>query len=73
MTPWSPIMHGTWKVLEAFDRARRVGRVDAEAYRVVRLGVALVVPLKLRILRGGMEAYREAPHLRGRRNAGRVG
>lgn len=51
--------------MEAFDRARRAGGVDDEAYRVirrrflletrrmVRLGVALVVPLKLRILREG--------------------
>ena len=62
------VSYNVWnvgEVLGAFDRARRAGRVDDEAYRVirrrflletrrmVRLGVALVVPLKLRILREG--------------------
>ncbi len=62
------VSYNVWnvgEVLEVFDRARRAGRVDDEAYRVVRrrflletrrmvrLGVALVVPLKLRILREG--------------------
>jgi len=51
------------EVLGAFDRARSIGRVDDEVYdvikrrflletrRMVRLGPALVVPLKIRILR----------------------
>ena len=51
------------EVLGVFDRARRAGRLSGEAYvtvkrrfllearRMARLGLALVVPLKIRVLR----------------------
>ena len=53
------------EVLGAFDRARTTGRIDEEAYKVVkkrflletrrmaRVGLAIVVPLSLRILKEG--------------------
>lgn len=54
-----------WEVLGAFDRARTTGRIDNETYDVIKkrfllevrrmanLGLLLVVPLKIGILREG--------------------
>ncbi len=62
------ISYSIWnigEVLGAFDKARNTGRIDERAYEIVKsrflletrrmmkLGIAVIVPLKLRILREG--------------------